>query len=357
MKKIILLVIVFFNIFPYISNKTVSMVGVQSAMAEIGSEKGEKKPILADTSTKKSTTDTSTNKNDTSKVHVYQTVTVVSGGTGGSSGGGGVTTSGGTVGGTLTGSATSGTGSTDLGSSTQNPPPSTNTSTPCDDAKKDNNLFKRKSIPQKQHDQIQKNTTKNEYGAEVKLAAFPPGNTPTFKDVAVHPNSNPSTNTFTPNFTWNSTDGYTIGSDHGHPGNTGPSPADLVNAHEFLSNSDLVAGGKDAIDYFKDNFTTTITTDDATYIVRVTDWDKLGKLYDDYYKNAESEKNGNDDYQLYRQECKNKDPDVSLGDQSVYAALKLYGNAISIAKGDGTASDFTPMKIADGHLASVPCPN
>ncbi len=223
----------------------------------------------------------------------------------------------------------------------------------CDDAKKINERMSNSTLFN-QHIQIQLSTatTNMEYGAEQNLSTFPPGTTPAFNNVAVRTNN--STSSFSPNFTWNATDGYTIGISHGHPGDGAPSPADLIYAYVNLSHPDLVAGGQSAIDYYKANFSITVTTRNETFIVTVSDWTALGTLYNNHYGNPSASNTA------WGNEASNysvNNPTATYGEYTAYASLKLYGSAISILKGNTNATNFKPMNLnANNSVVTIPCP-
>jgi hypothetical protein len=236
-----------------------------------------------------------------------------------------------------------------------NTPPPTDPVLPDPCAKaKTNDLRSSNSIISAQTNTIRANSQPggNEFGAEQNLTSFPvTNNSPTYMNVPVRDGGYPDA--FIPAFTWNANDGYTIGVNHGHLEGTGPSSPDIFKAYEYLSNPELKAAGQDAIDYFKANFTITTTLQDATYTVNIKDWNAFGTLRNKYYADTIT---GNDEFGEYALSYKNKNPYASIADQYIYAALTLYGNAITITKLEKDATKSIPIKLDGINIISSPCP-
>jgi hypothetical protein len=216
------------------------------------------------------------------------------------------------------------------------------------------------SIISNQNNLIQSstNTYQKEYGVEQNLTTFPPGTTPVYKNITVRTDN--SSNSFTPNFTWDSTNGYTIGVSHGHPLGGAPSPADLIYAYGKLNDPNLVAGGQVAIDYFKANFSITVVatkngiTD--TYVVKIKDWTALATLYNTYKSNPSA---ANTAWQNEGSAYMQANSSASYGEVTSYASVKLYGNAVTILKKDSGTTKLVPLKIdsSNNKIVKNPCPN
>ena len=234
---------------------------------------------------------------------------------------------------------------------TQPPPPAL--PDPCAEAKT-NDLRASNSIISAQTNTIRANSQPggNEFGAEQNLTTFPvTNNSPTYMNVPVRDSGYPDA--FIPDFTWNATDGYTIGVNHGHLEGTGPSSPDIFKAYEYLSNPELVAAGQDAIDYFKANFTITTTLQDATYTVNIKDWNVFGTLRNEYYADTvNGEANFKEEVNFYF----NKHVFAPESEKYIYAALTLYGNAITITKLEKDAIKSTLIKLDGMNIISSPCP-
>lgn len=80
---------------------------------------------------------------------------------------------------------------------------------------------------------------------------------------------------------WNSTEGYSVGWSHGHPGDNAdsPSPDDVFVMMDNLTDPELMSAGATAIKFYRDNVSSTVITKDKNYIVTVRDWGKLATLY------------------------------------------------------------------------------
>jgi hypothetical protein len=224
---------------------------------------------------------------------------------------------------------------------------------PCAQAKSNDARAKSSTILG-QINTIRTKSTDVEFGAEQNLSSYPPANPadPYYKPIPVR--SDASSIHFIPKFTWNATDGYSVGISHGHPSNNAPSPADLVNAYQFITNSELVAAGQTAMDYFKANFTIITVTQDATYTINVTDWDALGVLFKAYYADTTA---GLQAYLAKVVKYPEIDDQASQEEATLYAALSLYGSAVNITKRDKGSTVSTPMKLdANGKIIKSTCP-
>ena len=236
--------------------------------------------------------------------------------------------------------------------STPNTPPTPITPPdPCAAAAK-SDLKTSNAILAAQNASIKTQSTTNEFGAEQNLTTFPVTATPNYKNIAVR--SSGSTSAFTPNFTWDATNGYTVGVSHGHPANGAPSPADLVYAYRNLSNPQLVAAGQAAIDYYKANFTISVVTQNEIYTINVKDWTALGTLYNAYQANPTA---ANTAWVNEGSSYATAHPGASYGDITTYPGLKLYGSAVTITKKDNATVKSSPMKVdAAGNVVKTPCP-
>lgn len=231
---------------------------------------------------------------------------------------------------------------------TPQPPP---TPDPCSAAAK-SDAKTSNPVLSAQNASIKTQSTTNEFGAEQNLATFPVGSTPNYRNTPVR--SSGSTSAFTPNFTWDAVNGYTVGVSHGHPANGAPSPADLIYAYRNLSNPALVAAGQAAIDYYKANFTISVVTQNEIYTITVKDWTALGVLYNAFQSNPSA---ANTAYVNEGSSYATAHPGASYGDITAYPAIKLYGNAVTITKKDNASVKSSPLKIdASGNVVKTPCP-
>jgi hypothetical protein len=222
---------------------------------------------------------------------------------------------------------------------------------PCAEAKK-NDLRASNAIILNQNNQIRTLSIEKEFGAEQNLTTFPPGTVPVFKDIPVHTDPVDPANikpikSFTPFFNWNATKGYTIGVSHGHPDGRAPSAADLILPATFLNNLKSLNGSPAAIDYFKANFTHTIVTANEIFTISVTDWDALETLRAEFTLNAQKARdNYSEKVQEYINAQKERSSSVAfMNKATLYAALKIYGKAVSISKLDKTSLKHVALKL------------
>jgi hypothetical protein len=134
----------------------------------------------------------------------------------------------------------------------------------------------------------------------------------------------------------------------------GPSPKDIVHAYKNLYKPDLVAGGAVAINYYKNNFSVTIVTSDADYMVTVKDWDAMPALTNSYYENPKAT---NDQFTelIDKYYEVNDSYQPTKADATIYAALKMYGNAVNITKRE-VGEQFKPLSINDrGRIDAKNC--
>ena len=191
--------------------------------------------------------------------------------------------------------------------------------------------------------QLYKDTyTGHEYGDEENLSTWPANgtyiNTPIRTDV--------QDKNFTPNFTWNSTNGYTMNMTHDHPAGDAPSPRDVFQLIISMNNSDFKRAGPAALSYYEQNASITVVTTNGTYVVMGADYSALSTLADDYNKdnaafNANYESIGN-----------------ANGFSSEYALLDVFGNSITVFKANPNTNTFSIITIdkKSGNVTIVKCP-
>jgi hypothetical protein len=217
------------------------------------------------------------------------------------------------------------------------------TKNPCDEVK---------SINQKTQNQQIKDATKalskkpsdKEYGYEDKLVSLGGDK---YKEPNIRSNGKHS---FNINFTWNDTDGYTIGFNHKHTIGTAPSPGDVMSPFTFAYNPVLIRSGQQQ--FYKDNLTVTTLTDGNVYQITIADWDAIKDIYD---KNSIDELNK--EYQrLGEMYADANNGGTSAMQNSEYALMKLFGSAINIYKREEGAVYFVPYTINKyDNIAKNPC--
>jgi hypothetical protein len=198
------------------------------------------------------------------------------------------------------------------------------------------------SIISGQNSQILSNSTTNEYGTEQNLQTLTGS---TYINTTVRNDNN--TGTFHPIFKWNSTDGYTVGSSHGHPAGMAPSPADVIWMYQNMANSELIASGN--MQFYKDNVSITAVTTNATYVVTVRDWTALQTVF-------QSSGTLNADYLDYASDYLNTHSTATNIEASEYALMTLFGGAINFYKAPSNSTNFEPLEINSSNAVSnKPC--
>ena len=179
--------------------------------------------------------------------------------------------------------------------------------------------------------------TGNEYGYEQNLTSV---NGSTYKNIELRTDN--STNSFNSNFSWNATNGYTIGDVHTHPLGSAPSPADIFGMVKNLNNTALQNAGAADITFYKQNVSITVLTSGGNYVVTVKDWTQLSATYATYKNDITAY---NENYALL----------MSQPGGSTQAILGLLGNAINLYKSDSN-NVMKPMVLgSDGNVTEFNC--
>lgn len=197
-----------------------------------------------------------------------------------------------------------------------------------------------------------------ESGAEHNLKSL--SNTNDFMNVPTRSNS--QSHTFVPNFTWNPTNGFTIGVSHGHNPPAAPSPADVVWMYGNLSDPDLNSSGPNGIDYYKGHISVTALTLNNTYVIRPSSWLELQKAYNSYSKSFYQDANGvwqntkDQLYGLYSAQYKATHGGATDEDASIYALLYMYGTTINLFKASTGSNAYEVMTLdANGNVTVKTC--
>ncbi|MCZ4245717.1 hypothetical protein [Pedobacter punctiformis] len=181
--------------------------------------------------------------------------------------------------------------------------------------------------------------TGNEYGYEQKVTAV---NGTTYMDIAVR--SDNSTNTFNMYFTWNATQGFTIGDVHSHPLGTPPSPQDVFGMVENFNKAELQNAGAADITFYKTNVSITVVTSNGNYVATVKDWGALQSAYNTYLSDKAAYISRYQDF-------------ASKSGGPTQALLSLLGNAINLYKSNNGSNNMKPLTVgSDGTVLIVPCP-
>jgi len=181
--------------------------------------------------------------------------------------------------------------------------------------------------------------TGHEYGDEQNLAKWPPNGL--YNNTTIR--TDQLDNKFTANFTWDSANGYTINISHEHPGGDAPSPGDVFNLLTNSWNKNLQAAGPAALNYYLNNASITTVTTNATYIITITNYSELVKLYD-----QKSPASWDTEYQ---------ETGNNHSGSTEYALLSLFGNAINVFKANANGTVFSVLTFdKNGNLTLTTCP-
>ena len=183
-------------------------------------------------------------------------------------------------------------------------------------------------------------STRLEYGTEEVLDSWPNGN---YINKPVRTDPTPSPTEFHNDFTWNSTDGFTISLDHEHPDISAPSPADVFLIAYYLKDTELQNAGTSAVDFYKQNISIKVVVANATYIVTVNNWQTLTSMADAYYASQQ----GHDDAITAYQNATTQHADYDAG------FLAYFGDAVNLYKADAGSTNFVPLKLLDSRNSSL----
>ena len=184
-----------------------------------------------------------------------------------------------------------------------------------------------------------------EYGSEKNLQ----GTCLTCGYMTPNVRTDASSNSFTPTFTWDATNGYTIGATHSHPGHSSPSPADVMWIVNRSNEPALTNAGATDVQFFKDNASVTVVTTEGNYVITIADWATIGTLGSTASLTA-----------TYTTEAQNyyaNNPNATAGDATAYGLMKAFGNSINLYKAPLNSNTYTPLKIdtTTNKVATKPC--
>jgi hypothetical protein len=194
---------------------------------------------------------------------------------------------------------------------------------------------------------IIQNISSVEWGAEQNLDSWPGGSG--YKNIA--PRSGGS-GLFATDFSWNATEGYTIGVAHGHPNETGPSPADVFWAVGNLYNTEI-ASDTAALSFYKKNVTLTTNLPDGTsFIVKINDWAGMTSLYAPFfYDNNLYNATYIQKAQAYITATASED----YGLAAAYALMEIFGDKITIMKAPQGSNTYKPLTKSGFTLSTKNC--
>lgn len=199
------------------------------------------------------------------------------------------------------------------------------------------------------------NPTPPEYGTERNLKSATATGLNDYVNTLVRAGS---TSSFTPKFTWNSIDGYTIGAAHSHPGETAPSPGDAVWSFGNLNNPSLT--NQSDIDLYMQNVSVTAITKNETFIVTPRVWSELKVLYEEFHASNYIDANGdhknymNDRFRDLAQAYM-RQHNATPATGTAYALMTIFGDAISLYRAPVGSNSFSKLELTNGQVAEDPC--
>jgi hypothetical protein len=238
------------------------------------------------------------------------------------------------------------------------PPPTPPDSSDCATAKRLTVMATNATLS-KQGDTILNETTTTgiEYGTKLNLSNLTGGG------YVPQPITAGTTSGWTiPTPTWDATHGYTIGFNHGHPGNTAPSPDDIFAlATQINTNRELKAAGPTALQFYEAHAAVTAEADNGNYTVTVRDWPTVINYLTNNYGDPTQVTTVNKNYTSFASDYLKANPGASIGDATTYALMQLFGSAITVdfaAKGATTYTTLTFVMAPNGTytVISTPCP-
>jgi len=222
---------------------------------------------------------------------------------------------------------------------------------PCAEKNKVNAIAAN-TVISNQNAQILANSTTNEYGAEQTLRSL--SSTTDYLNTTVRTDN--ATGAFDAVFHWDSTNGYTIGWSHGHPGNSAPSPDDVFGmANVLLLLRQSGASQKD-VQFYQNNVSTTVVTKTGNYVVTVNDWNKLQGIYNNFSSSQISKDSFDDSYNLLTTTYSD-DNNVPQAERQTYALLKTFGSSINVYKVSAGSTNYEPLTLSGADkVVTVGCP-
>jgi hypothetical protein len=182
--------------------------------------------------------------------------------------------------------------------------------------------------------------SQHEYATDINLKTFPPNGsyiiTPLITDFNLTSVSS--------NFTWNSTNGYTIDISHDHPQGDGPSPIDVFRLYVNSNNAQLDNAGPSALSYYENNAAITTITASTTYVITGTDYVKLATLYQQYKANPTAFNNNFSDLT------------AQYSGQWDVALLLIFGNSINLYESSYNKPPYNLYQIVNGKRTQINCP-
>jgi hypothetical protein len=190
-----------------------------------------------------------------------------------------------------------------------------------------------------------------EYGSEKNLQSL---SGDVYKTTTTQPGSSDG---FAASFSWNSTEGYTMGNSHNHIGGSAPSPDDVFVMIDQLNDQELLNSGISNITTYKNGVSQTIVTKSGNYVVTVANWGDLQQLFTTYKANKEAFQ---EQYRNIESSYKSSHPLATEGEPTTYALLSQFGDAINLYKSTPGTTSYSPLQITSTAstptVSTKPCP-
>ncbi|RYF16714.1 MAG: hypothetical protein EOO42_16310 [Flavobacteriales bacterium] len=191
-------------------------------------------------------------------------------------------------------------------------------------------------------------STNKEWGAEVRLMADG------LTSIATLPSSN-GENSYEPTFTFNSTDGYTVGFNHTHKttgtdiGYPAPSPGDILTPFARAYSPGVTSTGKQQ--FYMDNMWVGIRSGNNKYIITVNNWQGLYNLYD-----GKTVAYFNGLYVTAMSDYRSLHLLANDNEISEHAFIKLFGDHVNFLKLNTTTGKYEAYQLIDGVPVKKNCP-
>ncbi len=170
-----------------------------------------------------------------------------------------------------------------------------------------------------------------------------------------------ATDAWTPTFSWDSTNGYTVGFSHGHPGDTGPSPIDVYFLASQINTNAALRNNATNKQIYEAKASVTTLTSAGTYVVTINDWTAISTVLTNSYSTPAQVAAFNNNYQAIGQQYISDNGSATKGDAGVFALMQLFPGAINVYYAPTGSNTYTPLTIntaVNGNktIGNLPCP-
>ncbi|WP_257669168.1 hypothetical protein [Parapedobacter tibetensis] len=135
------------------------------------------------------------------------------------------------------------------------------------------------------------------------------------------------TSVWAPSFTWNPSNGYSIGHMHNHPQGSAPNPTDAMAGIDLAFMQSLHTTSE--INFYTKNFSSVIVTSSYIYTITIKNAAQYKIDQANFYANSTSAENT---WVTHGQSYLNSNASASVQEAGEYALLKMYGNSINLTR-------------------------